>query len=115
MADIKKRKKKLKDDLELLEDDFEDRITNVQKKVADSLAIVSAIKKNPLKAVGTSVIIGLAIGLIGNDKSGKEKAESGHLDKDRMTNLLFNEIKRVVARKAGTYLSEFIDSKVKDD
>lgn len=111
MSEIRKRKKKLEDDLELLEGDFENRITNVQQKVLGKIDPVSSIKKNPFKAVGTSVLIGLAIGLMGEKGTSEEEIES-HVHKEKLFNLLFNEIKRVAARKTATYLSEFIDEQI---
>lgn len=111
MADIRKRKKKLEDDLELLEDDFENRISKAQKKVLGPLKPIEYIKKNPFKAVGTSVILGVTLGLMGSDKSSDGEISSD-VHKERMFDLLFSEVKRVVARKAGSYLSDFIDEKI---
>lgn len=111
MADIRKRKKKLEDDLELLEGNIENRISGVQKKVLGTLEPIETIKRNPLKSVGASIIIGFAIGMLGN---GKSSAESDHSDphKEKLADLLFSEIKRVAARKAASYLSEFMDEKM---
>lgn len=110
MADIRKRKKKLEDDLELLEDDFENRISKAQKKVLGPLKPIDYIKKNPFKAVGTSVIVGVALGLMGNDKSSDGEV-SADIHKEKMFDLIFSEVKRVVARKAASYLSDLIDEK----
>lgn len=111
MADIRKRKKELEDDLELLEDDFEHRISKAQKKVLGPLKPVEYIKKNPLKAVGTSVIIGVALGIMGKSES-KDGEITTDIHKEKMFDLLFSEVKRVVARKAASYLSDFIDEKI---
>lgn len=111
MADIRKRKKKLEDDLELLEGNIENRISGVQKKVLGTLEPIETIKRNPLKSVGTSIIIGFAIGMLGNGKSSVENDRSDP-HKEKLANLLFSEIKRVAARKAASYLSEFMDEKI---
>ena len=42
---------------------------------------------------------------------GNLPTESGDSHKEKLVDLLFNEIKRVAARKAGTYFSEFIEIK----
>lgn len=115
MADIRKRKKKLEDDLDLLEDDFEDRISSAQKKVLGPLQPINLIKENPFKAVGTSVLIGVVLGLIGNEKTPKEKSSVSDSHKEKLFDLLFNEVKRVAARKAATYLSELIDERMSRD
>lgn len=112
MADIRKRKKKLEDDLELLEDNFENRISGVQKKVLGTLKPIETIKRNPFKAVGTSLLVGLAIGMMGNEKSSGDGENSQHHHKEKLLNLLLHEVKRVAARKAATFLSDFIDEKI---
>lgn len=111
MTDIRRRKKKLEDDLEQLEGNFEHRISGVQNKVLGTLEPLEYIKKNPFKSVGASILIGFAIGKFGVDKSSGE-GESDHYHQEKLFNLLFNEIKRVAARKTATYLSEFIDKKI---
>ncbi len=112
MADIRKRKKKLEDDLELLEDDFEDRISSAQKKVLGPLQPINLIKENPLKAVGTSVLVGVALGLMGREKSSGDEPSIEDSHKEKLFDLLFNEVKRVAARKTATYLSELIDERI---
>lgn len=113
MADIRRRKKKLEDDLELLEDDFENRITRAQKRVLGPLQPIEYIKKNPFKAVGTSVIVGVALGIMGNNKSSDlDGTDSSNVHKERLFDLLFSEVKRVAARKAASYLSDLIDQKI---
>lgn len=111
MTDFRKRRKKLEDDLETLEGNFEDRLSGVQKRVMGALEPLEYIKRNPFKAVGASIFIGFTIGKIGKDKSSGE-GESVHQQQEKMFNLFFNEIKRVAARKAATYFSEFIDEKI---
>ena len=113
MADIRKRKKKLEDDLDLLEEDFEDRISSAQKRVLGPLQPINLIKENPFKAVGTSVLVGIALGMVGREKSSEENATSiDDSHKEKLFDLLFNEVKRVAARKAATYLSDFIDERI---
>lgn len=111
MADIRKRKKNLEDDLELLEGNIENRISGVRKKVLGTLQPIEVIKRNPIKSVGTSIILGFAIGMLGHEKStGEHEVSNPH--KEKLTSLLFSEIKRVAARKAASYLSEFIDERM---
>jgi hypothetical protein len=112
MADIRKRKKKLEDDLDLLEEDFEDRISNAQKRVLGPLQPINLIKENPFKAVGTSVLVGIALGLMGREKSSKKTTKIDESHKDKLFDLLLNEVKRVAAHKAATYLSDLIDERI---
>lgn len=112
MSEVRKRKKKLEDDLELLEWDFENRLTNVREKVLGKIDPISIIKKNPFKAVGTSVLVGIAIGMMGKEEFSEEGESSRQVHKEKLFNLLFNEVKRVAARKAATYLSDLIDEQI---
>ncbi|MDX1641261.1 MAG: hypothetical protein R3220_06170 [Balneolaceae bacterium] len=111
MADIRKRKKKLEDDLELLEGNIENRISGVQKKVMGTLEPLEIIKRNPFKAVGTSILIGLVVGMMGEEKSSGDD-ELSHHHKEKLLHLVSNEVKRLAARKVASYLSDFIDKKM---
>ena len=103
-----KKKKKLEDELEMLEGNIEQRFSGVQKKVLGTLEPLETIKQNPLKSVGTSVLIGFAIGMIGYKRSPNDE-ELDDLHREKFLNLFFNEFKRVAARKAATYISEILD------
>lgn len=112
MADIKRRKRKLEDDLELLEGDFEHRISSAQRKFLGPFQPVEYIKKNPFKAVGTSVLVGVALGLMGKEKSSNGETSGRNSHKEKLFDLLFDEVKRVAARKAATYLSDLVDERI---
>jgi len=50
---------------------------------------------------------------VGREKSSEENATSiDDSHKEKLFDLLFNEVKRVAARKAATYLSDFIDERI---
>jgi hypothetical protein len=109
MADIRLRKKKLKDDLDLLENSFENRIYNLRKNIFGVFQPVNYIKKNPFKSVGTALILGIALGVSGRKKG--EKTEGGVSDSTKLifSTLLLDEIKRIAARRAASYISDMID------
>jgi len=109
MADIRLRKKKLKDDLDLLENSFENRITNIRKNILGVFQPVDYIKKNPFKSLGTAVILGITLGVTGRKKG--ENTEGGVSDSTKLifSTLLLDEIKRIAARRAASYISDLID------
>ncbi len=113
MTEIRARKKKLEDDLELLEGNFESRISKVQGKVFGSLKPVSYIKKNPFKAVGSAIFIGFAIGLIGKKSSSSD--ENGSKSDGEFSRFFLDEVKRIAARRAATYISDFIDQRLSQE
>ena len=73
---------------------------------------VEYIKKNPFKAVGTSVLVGVALGLMGKEKSSNGETSGRNSHKEKLFDLLFDEVKRVAARKAATYLSDLVDERI---
>ena len=112
MSELRARKKKLQQELEDLEDDIEGRFSGVQKKILGNIDPISIIKKNPLKSVGTSVLFGLAIGMIGRKNKEGISDKSG---RGEFTDQFLSEMKRVAAKKVAHYLSELINRQVSGD
>lgn len=118
MGDVRIRKQKLKDDLELLESGFENRISKISNFLPDTINPASTIKKHPLKSVGIVMMAGMALGLL-SKKSHKtrtgERYHSGSNENNGFTSLIFSELKRVVAMRAASYISEMVEKKMKGD
>lgn len=119
MADIRARKKKLKSDLDLLENDFQGRISKAKGNILGSLQPLTMVKKNPVKAVGSAVLLGLAVGLAVPKRSSKSKnkssSDSSAPSGPGFSSLLFDEMKRIAARKAAYYVSDLIDKNISSD
>lgn len=115
MADIRLRKTRLKDDLELLEGSFENRFRNVKSSILGSFNPLDTIRKKPLQSLGIAVAIGVVAGLSGKKKRKKASGNTEEIiefDKPGFTGLLFDEAKRIAARRAAYYLSELVDQKL---
>lgn len=120
--DIRKRKTRLKDDLELLEGSFEQRLNKVKSNVFGSFQPATIIKKKPLKAVGIALIAGIALGISrGRKKSGSSDDETNGSSSAKsvskspgFTGILYDEVKRIAARKTAAYLSDFVDQKLSE-
>lgn len=117
MVDFRKRKTRLQDDLELLEGSFENRFNKAKKSVLGSFKPVETIKKRPFQAVALSVAAGLVIGLSGKKKRKKRSSpetqtESYSSGSAGFTSLLFDEVKRIAAQRAASYISEMMDQKL---
>src|SRR5690625_6346828 len=63
MADIRLRKQQLKDDLDVLEDNFEERIRSARTNILKSVNLYEPIRKKPLRVVGMAIAAGLIVGL----------------------------------------------------
>lgn len=117
MVDIRARKNKLKSDLDLLENDFQNRFSRMKGNILGSIQPLTLVKKNPIKAVGSAVLLGLAIGLVvpkRSSKSDKKSPESTSFSPG-FSSLLFDEVKRIAARKAAYYVSDMIDKNISSE
>jgi hypothetical protein len=117
MADFRKRKIRLQDDLELLEGSLENRYNKAKKSLLGSFSPVETIKKRPLQAVALSVAAGVILGLSGKKKRNKQKDTGEYSNGNSgsstgFTSLLFDEVKRIAARRAASYISEMMDQKI---
>lgn len=124
MAGIHLRKQQLRDDLDLLEEGFEERIKNVRTQIMDTVDMIAPIKEKPLKAVGIAVAAGLIFGLSRRKKrkikpDAQEHYEipgSSHSDIPTFgfRHLLMDEIKRIAARRTAYYISDLMDKRMKE-
>jgi len=119
MADFRKRKIRLQDDLELLEGSFENRFKKARKSLLGSFKPVESIKNRPLQAVAISVAAGVVLGL-SSKKKRKKRADTGNYSENStsgsvgFTSLLLDEVKRIAAQRAASYISEMMDKKLMD-
>ncbi len=114
MADIKFRKKKLKDDIDLLESGFKNRAEKVQSYIPITINPTESIRKHPFRAVGIAIVSGLAFGLISKKKrsrSEKEESNDNSNNDSGFTSLLMYELKRLAASRAVSYISDAIDQR----
>jgi ElaB/YqjD/DUF883 family membrane-anchored ribosome-binding protein len=112
MTEIRLRKKELKGDLDLLEGTFESRITNLRKKVTGFFQPADYIKKNPIRSVGSAVVLGIVLGLSGKKKSNRDEEGTSYSNRLVFSSLLMDELKRIAARRAASYVSEMINQKI---
>ena len=117
MSDFRKRKTRLQDDLELLEGSFENRFKKAKNNVLGSFKPLETIKKRPFQALALSVAAGLVIGLSGKKKrkkrtSSETVSENYSSGSPGFTSMLFDEVKRIAAQRAASYISEMMDQKL---
>lgn len=116
IEEIQIRKERLKSELEAIETKYAAKIGGVKRMVNGSLKPAQKIRRNPLKAVGYAVLVGVAIGLVRSKGSSKKKkqeksSQSGD-SKVRFRSMLMDELKRLAARKAMVIVSEMVDKEV---
>lgn len=115
MAEIKFRKKKLKDDIDLLESGFKNRAEKVQSYIPVTIHPIDSIRKHPFRAMGIAIASGLVISLNSSKKrsrSEKEGTSSESNNDTGFTSLFIYELKRLAASRAVSYISDIIDEKV---
>lgn len=114
MADIKFRKKKLKDDIDLLESGFENRAEKVKSMIPATINPSDSIRKHPFRAMGIAIAGGLVIGLSSRKKRSKSKDEGSAYNSgidNKFTSLLMYELKRLAANRAVSYISDLMDQR----
>lgn len=115
MKEIRIRKKKVKDDLELLEGNFEKRIQSIKERFLGPFKPVSLIKNKPFIAIGIAVAAGIALGFSKKSRNGKKvdqrKENTTGYSGPGFTGLLIDEMKRIAASRAASYISDFVDQK----
>ncbi len=114
MTEIRLRKTRLEDDIDLLEQSFENRYTRTKKRFLGSFKPVEFIKKRPLQMVGAALIVGLAVSITRRKKS-KNDNGSASSGSPAFTGILYDEMKRLAARKAASYMTEWIDQRISSD
>lgn len=118
MREIRQKKKRLKDDLDLLESGFENRISKISNFLPGNIHPVKTIQKYPLKSVGLALLFGAVSGILtGSGNKRKSETQSESSGKDGFPSLVFNELKRVAAFRAASYISDLLETKMasKDD
>src|SRR5690625_6065761 len=80
MADIRLRKQQLKDDLDVLEDNFEERLRSARTNILKTVNLYEPIRKKPLRVVGMAIAAGEIVG-VSRRKTTQNK--SRRTDQDR--------------------------------
>ena len=107
---MKRRKERLKQELQTLESGIDNSFTKVKRNTLKSLDVSQHIRNHPYKALGLAVLAGFAAGFSGR---GKKDGKEGNDSKYSFRNLFVDELKRVAARHATDYISGLIDSRLK--
>lgn len=115
MIEIKFRKKKLEDDLDKLESGFKDRAQKIQSIIPSSINPIDSIRKRPFRSLGIAIAAGLVLGLSSSKKkrsgSGDEVHSYSTSHSSGFTSLLMDELKRLAAHRAASYISDLIDQR----
>lgn len=115
--DIQLRKKKLQDEIELIEAKYSRQASKISGGIESTLKPVQSIRDNPFKAVGISIAAGIIIGVSGRRKK-KSKSHPEDIGGNSgsgssgFTSLLISELKRMAAKRAMIYISDIVDRKV---
>lgn len=100
ISEIEKKKVELENELVRIQEGIDKSIDGVKEEVADRLDPKNIVRKYPLHVLGVSVLIGF---LIGKPKSSSSSSGTG--------SLVASEIKKALAKKGLSVLSEIIEGK----
>lgn len=113
MAAIRKRKSALKDDIQILESGFENRVSGISRGIKDAAKVKNYVVKHPFISVAAATGLGIIAGTLQNKKrKGKKYRDREDSPSSGLTSLLFGELKHIAARKAAHYFSDFIDQQI---
>jgi ElaB/YqjD/DUF883 family membrane-anchored ribosome-binding protein len=115
MAEVRNRKESLKQEIRLLEGDFERRVNVLKSSVNDIRKPSLAIRKNPLKSVAITVVAGFTVGIL-RRKSRPGKKGNGTVTgrSSGLTSFIIDELQHIAAKKILEYLSELLDRQLTD-
>ncbi len=106
---MKRRKERLKQELQTLESGIDNSFTKVKRNTLKSLDVSQHIRNHPYKAIGIAILAGFTAGISGRSKKGSKHGNEG---RHGFRNLFLDELKRVAARHATDYISRLIDSRL---
>src|SRR5690625_4095082 len=121
MADIRLRKQQLKDDLDVLEDNFEERIRGARTNIHKSVNLYEPIRKKPLRVVGIAIAAGLIVRLSRrrNTRNTSRRTDQRPVEYEEQCSfdvtemgfrlLLEDEINRIAGYREALYISEIMD------
>ena len=120
MKQINDRKRELENEINRVEEKYSSRAETLQKSVESALKPVQKIRDKPFTAVGISIVIGFLAGSAGRKKRTKKAIkdtdttynDTGSGRGRGFTSVLTTELKRLAARKAMVFITEWVDQKL---
>jgi hypothetical protein len=114
MAEVKERKKKLEEEIRLLESGFEERISNVKEGMGSAINPKKYVKKNPLRSVAVAAAAGFTLGMLKRSKRSRNYSKVKSNPRNGISSILMNELKHMAVQKAMYYISELVDQQIAD-
>jgi hypothetical protein len=112
MAEVKERKRKLEEEIRLLESGFEARISNVKKGVESVVNPKQYVKKNPLKSVAVAAAAGFTLGMLKRSKKSRNYSKVKSNPGSGISSILMNELKHMAVQKAMYFISDLVDQQI---
>jgi len=117
MGEIQLRKEKLQNEINLIEKKYSRQATRISNGIQNTLKPIQTIRDHPFKSLGAAIGAGLLLGLAGRRKhkqrdSPTNSESSSSSNGSGFSSLLVSELKRMAAKRAMFYISDFVDRKV---
>ncbi|MGM0588613.1 MAG: hypothetical protein ACQETE_09385 [Bacteroidota bacterium] len=107
---IEERKKEIESELDQIQQELDHSFDEMREDVTRQFEPKEIIKRHPLTSVGVSVLAGFLFGSA-SGKSRSRKSSTSSRD-DGFSNLIWDEIKSSVSKKAISMLVDYVDRTV---
>lgn len=106
------RKNRIEAEVKQIHNNLDSSVHKVKDSFLQLIIPTEKIRRKPFKSIGIAIIVGFAVGLP-KKKTGKSRKNGMNTsDKPGLSNLLMDELKRLVAQKTAGYIMDLIDVKL---
>lgn len=116
LIELEQRKKRIEAELNQIHQDMDSSVDVMKQKVLSIVLPVKAIREKPFKAVGVALIAGFTLGLprlrMKSKRREKNYEEESGGSSQGVTSLMFDEMKRIAARRAVRFFMDTVDEKL---
>ena len=116
---IQLRKQKLQEEIDSIEEKYSRQAKKINTSIQSTLKPVETIKNYPITSLGISLAVGFVVGFSGKRKKRKpasttsaSESTSRKSDKEGFSSILVGELKRMAAKRAMYFISDWVDKKV---
>jgi len=114
LQEFNQRKNRIEAELNQIHNNFDSSVSSIRDSVLHSVIPADRIRKKPFKSIGLAVLVGFVVGLPKFRGKKNRKNGAGSNRSLGLTNLMVDEIKRLVAQKAAGYIMDMFDAKLSD-
>lgn len=112
LKEFEQRKNRIEAELNQIRYNLDRSFDKAKSSVIKSIIPSGSIRSNPLKSVGIAVVAGFVLGLAKGRKKNSGENETVRFRKPGISYLIFDELRRMAARRASLYFMDLVDAKI---